>query len=230
MGVGPAIRELIDELKGSSRDLFIKERAQWHRTNGWKRLSEHLQRCSVPDPILRKYFSHPSLVIYFFATSPIKPKLWEQIVGGLLIANHLDESLWYSNQKHWSVVRLYFITLFYMQVGSVVAETFTTRHRETTQLCWAKNIFLSQTSMFWLFLIQFYCAQLEMLSGKVETRRNLLVNLFLNYNATKSVLHRIPIFKQQVRRDSQAFASRLCQQLQRRMRRIPRAFGGGWTD
>ncbi len=29
------------------------------------------------------------------------------------------------------------------------------------------------------------------------------------YNATKSVLHRIPIFKQQVRQDSQAFAPRL---------------------
>ncbi|CAK9229472.1 unnamed protein product [Sphagnum troendelagicum] len=49
-----------------------------------------------------------------------------------------------------------------------------------------------------------------MLSGMVEeTRRKLLVKLFLNYNATKSVLNRIPIFKQRVRQDSQAFAPRL---------------------
>jgi hypothetical protein len=42
---------------------------------------------------LQKYFSHPSLVIYFFATPPIKLKLGQQIGGGLLIANHLDQSL-----------------------------------------------------------------------------------------------------------------------------------------
>ncbi|CAM6075317.1 unnamed protein product [Sphagnum tenellum] len=55
-----------------------------------------------------------------------------------------------------------------------------------------------------------WSTQLEMLSGMVEeTRRKLLVKLFLNYNATKSVLHRIPIFKQRVRQDSQAFAPRL---------------------
>jgi hypothetical protein len=55
-------------------------------------------RCSystgAPQYItLPKYFSHPSLVIYFFGTPPIKPKLGQQIVGGLLIANHLDQSL-----------------------------------------------------------------------------------------------------------------------------------------
>jgi hypothetical protein len=42
---------------------------------------------------LLKYFSHPSLVIYSFATPPIKLKLGQQIGGGLLIANHLDQSL-----------------------------------------------------------------------------------------------------------------------------------------
>jgi hypothetical protein len=35
---------------------------------------------------LQKYFSHPSLVIYSFATPPIKLKLGQQIGGGLLIA------------------------------------------------------------------------------------------------------------------------------------------------
>jgi hypothetical protein len=42
---------------------------------------------------LRKYFSHPSLVMYSFATPPIKLKPGQQIGGGLLIANHLDQLL-----------------------------------------------------------------------------------------------------------------------------------------
>jgi hypothetical protein len=42
---------------------------------------------------LRKYFSHPSLVMYSSATPPIKLKLGQQIGGGRLIANHMDESL-----------------------------------------------------------------------------------------------------------------------------------------
>jgi hypothetical protein len=41
---------------------------------------------------LRKYFSHPNLVMYSFATSPIKLKLREQIGVGLLITNHLDHN------------------------------------------------------------------------------------------------------------------------------------------
>jgi hypothetical protein len=39
---------------------------------------------------LRKYYSHPSLVMYSFAIPPIKLKLVQQIDGGLLLANHLD--------------------------------------------------------------------------------------------------------------------------------------------
>jgi hypothetical protein len=42
---------------------------------------------------LRKYFSHPSLVMYSFATPAIKLKLGQEIDGGLLITNHLDQSL-----------------------------------------------------------------------------------------------------------------------------------------
>jgi len=48
---------------------------------------------------LRKYFSHPSLVMYSFATQPIKLKLRQQIGGGLVIANHLDQSLSSANHK-----------------------------------------------------------------------------------------------------------------------------------
>jgi hypothetical protein len=42
---------------------------------------------------LKKYFSHPSIVIYFFATPYIKLKLGQQIGEGLLIADHMGKSL-----------------------------------------------------------------------------------------------------------------------------------------
>jgi hypothetical protein len=59
---------------------------------------------------LPKYFSHPSLVIYFFATPPIKVKTGPQICGGyLLIANHLDQSLCLTNQKQGAAVRSYLV-------------------------------------------------------------------------------------------------------------------------
>jgi hypothetical protein len=41
-------------------------------------------------------------IMYFFATSPIKLKSGQQMGGGLLIANHLDQSLCWANQKHSS--------------------------------------------------------------------------------------------------------------------------------
>jgi hypothetical protein len=56
---------------------------------------KHLQQCSVYD--LRKYFSHLSLVMYSFVTPPIKLKLGQQISAGLLISNHVDQSLWWAN-------------------------------------------------------------------------------------------------------------------------------------
>ncbi len=54
-------------------------------------------------------FHIPSLVIYFSATPPIKLKLGQQII---LIATHLDQSLWWANQKYPSVVRLYLLHSF----------------------------------------------------------------------------------------------------------------------
>jgi hypothetical protein len=42
---------------------------------------------------LQKYFSHPSLVKHSFTTPPVKLKPGQQIGEGLLIANHLDQSL-----------------------------------------------------------------------------------------------------------------------------------------
>jgi hypothetical protein len=53
-------------------------------------------------------FPHPRLVMYCFATPPTKLKLGQQIVWGV-IRNHLDESLWWANQKHWAAVRSYLV-------------------------------------------------------------------------------------------------------------------------
>ncbi len=48
---------------------------------------------------MQKYFSHPSLIIYFFLTPPIKIKLGLQIVGRLLIETHLDQSHTLANRQ-----------------------------------------------------------------------------------------------------------------------------------
>jgi len=62
---------------------------------------------------LRKYFSHPSLVLYFFATPPIKLKLGQQIGGGLLIANqwtnHYDGPIRNTEQQ---LDHIYYTLLF----------------------------------------------------------------------------------------------------------------------
>jgi hypothetical protein len=47
--------------------------------------------------------------MYPFATPPIKLKLWQQIRGWLLITNHLHQSLWWANQKHWAPVKSYLL-------------------------------------------------------------------------------------------------------------------------
>jgi hypothetical protein len=60
------------------------------------------------------------LVVYSFATPPIKEKLEEQIGGRLLIANHVDQSLWWANQKQWAAVRFYLLHSF-LQVHRVAA-------------------------------------------------------------------------------------------------------------
>jgi hypothetical protein len=48
---------------------------------------------------LQTYFSRPSLVIYIFATPPIKLKWGLQIGGKLLITSHVDQSWWLANRK-----------------------------------------------------------------------------------------------------------------------------------
>jgi hypothetical protein len=60
---------------------------------------------------LQKYFSHASLVLYFFPAPPIKLKLGLQIGGRLLIATHLDQSNYLANQQQVLGFAMPFTTL-----------------------------------------------------------------------------------------------------------------------
>jgi hypothetical protein len=75
---------------------------------------------SVQYVTLLKYISHPSLVIYSFATPPIKLKLGQEIGGELLRAKHLHQSLQWANQTHWAAVRSYLLHSF-LQVHSAAS-------------------------------------------------------------------------------------------------------------
>ncbi len=112
--VGPEIRVLIGELKGEfTRPIYSSK-----TTNEWLETAlraEHLQRCSVRDPILHKCFSHPSLIILlFFATETVRVNSWGTTNSkppGPIIMVVQSATLISSTQ-------IVFITLFYMQVQS----------------------------------------------------------------------------------------------------------------
>jgi hypothetical protein len=59
----------------------------------------------------------------FLATPPIKLKLELHINGGLLTANHLDQSLWSANQKYWTTVRCNLLPSFWEVPASVAPFT-----------------------------------------------------------------------------------------------------------
>jgi hypothetical protein len=94
---------------------------------------------------LSKYFSHPSLVMYYFAT-------------------HLDESLWWANVKHWVPVRSYLLHSL-LQVHSAAAP-FTSHgnlhnYAEPDPFSWAKPDYIGFSSS--NFTVQItYRAPLEM--------------------------------------------------------------------
>jgi hypothetical protein len=105
---------------------------------------------------LHKYLSHPSLVIYFFPTSAIKLKLALQIGGRLLLANHLDQSLWLANEKQGVAVISYLPHSLPTGVRLCCAFYQT---QQTLRKCRAKTILLNQRGILWLLFIQIYCAR-----------------------------------------------------------------------
>jgi hypothetical protein len=86
---------------------------------------EHLQLCSACDSqniFFTSKFSH-----LLFSNPTHKPENgMANRCGGLLIANHLDQSLWWANQKNWAAVRSHFVHCF-LEVHRVVA-----RHASAT--------------------------------------------------------------------------------------------------
>ncbi len=91
----------------------------------------------------KKYFSHPSLVICFLATPPIKLKLgWQIDQGTINIANHLNQSIWWADKKHSAPLRSYLLHSSSLQVHGLASPS--TSHcrlsslAEWKPICWAK--------------------------------------------------------------------------------------------
>ncbi len=76
----------------------------WTMLGGRYDNSKEMIHYSIPNGApyltLHNSFSHPSLVIYFFAIPRTKLKLRLQIGERLLIAKHLDQSWWFVCQVH----------------------------------------------------------------------------------------------------------------------------------
>jgi hypothetical protein len=84
---------------------------------------------------LQIYFSHPSLVIYFFPITPVQIELALNRSGRPLIANHLNQTDWLANQKQGPAVRLYSL---HSSLGVVCCALY--HVQKTMQKCWAKTI------------------------------------------------------------------------------------------
>jgi hypothetical protein len=100
----------------------------------------------------KTYFSHPSLVIYFFFCNHTHKteKLWTTNRWDTTNSKPLEPIIMMDpNQKHRpaAAVRSYLLHSF---TRLAIAKT--------KQFCWAKAMFLRQTDIVWLFFIQFYCA------------------------------------------------------------------------
>ncbi len=98
---------------------------------------------------VQKCFSHPSLVIYFLVSPPIQ--LWpgQKIGRALLIANHLDQSLWWANEKRLAPISSYLLHSF-LQVSSVAAPVPSTANSGWKQwrYCWAKLVSWAKPAYF----------------------------------------------------------------------------------
>jgi hypothetical protein len=72
---------------------------------------------------------------------------------GLLIANHLDQSLWSTNEKYWAAIRSNLVQSFLG--GAQLCCTFHQSRQVARLWCKITN-FLSWTGTFWLFNNKFY--------------------------------------------------------------------------
>jgi hypothetical protein len=117
----------------------------------WKRRQGLIKKYRCSGAQLQKYFSHPCLVIYSFATTaPIKQKLGRQISGETSNSKPPGPMIMMGAKKHTEKKsdRIYY-TFFSASAPHCCA---------VYQPPQAYEIMLSQTDMFGLFFIELYCA------------------------------------------------------------------------
>jgi len=116
-------------------------------------------------------------------------------VGGLLIANHLDQSLWWTNQKHWATVRSYLLHSF-LQVHST-AGPFTSHgnmrnYVEPKPFSWAKLAYVGFSLSNFSMQIT-YRAPLEMLLGKKISKPPSLNPIIPRVHSNSPILYSVDL-------------------------------------
>ncbi len=94
------------------------------------------------------------LAVFFFGNPTNKTGTAYMWV--LLIANHLDQSLWSNNQKYWAAVR-YNLLHSFLEVHNCVASF--TSYGKLHEFGAEKPIPWAKTSTFWLSRNKFYCLE-----------------------------------------------------------------------
>jgi hypothetical protein len=127
----------------------LKKKYSFHSLGGvMEECKSKIQRCSVYDPakiFFTSKFSHVLFCNPTHKTEAGAANRW----GGRLIVNHMDESLWWANQKHWAAVRSYLLHSF-VQVHTVLLSLLLSHEERYTQMCGPETIFLSQTGICWI--------------------------------------------------------------------------------
>jgi hypothetical protein len=119
------------------------------------KLRTSLKPCSVLT-----FFSHtrPTLVSTLYICINInlthKTETGTANRWGTTNSNHLDQLSWLANQKHWVAVKSYLLHSFCAGVQQLCLLLATA----TCASLQIQTTFLSQTDIFWLSFIQFYCA------------------------------------------------------------------------
>jgi len=127
--------------------LVIKIGPKWLNWNSLSLISYSVPLCiklSASTVVLSmwtcKNIFHIQVELFtVFATPPINLNLGQQIDWGLLVANHLDQSLWWANEKHWAAVRSHVLHSF-----SACAQGCCVFYqpRQAVKSYWTKTIFL----------------------------------------------------------------------------------------
>ncbi len=105
----------------------------------------------------QKYFSYPTLVVYFFATPPIKPESGRANRRGITNSKPPGPIITMRKSKTLTGSQIIFITLFCADAHRCCA---TYQPPQMVKLCRDKTIFLSQTGTF-CFFIHWHCAGLH---------------------------------------------------------------------